>query len=209
MFLQCRKSWFDSWVGKICWRRDRLPTPVLLGFPCGSAGKESTHNVGDLGSIPGLGRSPEEGKGYPLRYSGLENSMDCIVHGLTKSQTWLRDFQSLPSPSYRNGGGLKGKASTLPRRVQLIRRWEGVTTKHSATRKQVTSSWERDWWVKTAWLCSSLRFTHSVVLFFPSLNIGVLIKLHVNIGGEVTSFEKHDNEYSGFYQDKLFIFLRF
>ena len=47
-----------------------------LGFPCGSAGKESACNVEDLGSIPGLGRSPGEGKGYPLQYSGLENSMD-------------------------------------------------------------------------------------------------------------------------------------
>ena len=62
------------------WRRDRLPTPVFLGFPCGSAGKESTCNAGDIGSIPGLGRSSGEGKGYPLEYSGLENSMDCIVH---------------------------------------------------------------------------------------------------------------------------------
>ena len=50
------------------------------GFPGGSAGKESACNVGDLGSIPGLGRSPGEGKGYPLQYSGLENSMDCRVH---------------------------------------------------------------------------------------------------------------------------------
>ena len=54
-----------------------------VDFPCGSAGKESTCNVGDLGSIPGLGRSPGEGKGYPLQYSGLENSMDCIVHGVS------------------------------------------------------------------------------------------------------------------------------
>ena len=51
---------------KICWRSDRLPTPVFLGFPCGSVGKESTYNVGDLGSIPGLGKYPEEGKVYPL-----------------------------------------------------------------------------------------------------------------------------------------------
>ena len=50
----------------------------------GSAGKESTCNAGDLGSIPGLGRSPGEGKGYPLQYSGLENSMGCIVHGVTR-----------------------------------------------------------------------------------------------------------------------------
>ena len=99
---------------------DRLPTPVFLGFPGGSDSKESVCNVGDLGSIPGLGRSPEEGLGDPLQYSwaslvaqlvknppamwetwvrslgwrspgegkdctlqysGLENSMDCIVHG--------------------------------------------------------------------------------------------------------------------------------
>ena len=63
-----------------------------MGFPCGSAGKESACNVGDLGSIPGLGRHPGEEKGYPLQYSGLENSMDCIVYGFTKSRTGLSDF---------------------------------------------------------------------------------------------------------------------
>ena len=82
----------NSWVRKIHWRRDRLPTPVFLGFPCGSVGKESACNARDLGSIPGLGRSPGEGKGYPLQYSGLENSMDCIVRGVAKNQTQLSDF---------------------------------------------------------------------------------------------------------------------
>ena len=67
-------------------------TPVFLGFPCGSAGKESTCNAGDLSLTPGLGRSLGEGNGYPLHYSGLENPMDSIVHGVTKSQTWLSDF---------------------------------------------------------------------------------------------------------------------
>ena len=67
------------------WRRDGLPTPVFLGFPCGSTGKESACNEGDLGSIPRLGRSLGEGKGYALQYSGLENSMDCIVHGVAES----------------------------------------------------------------------------------------------------------------------------
>ena len=62
------------------------------GFPCGSAGKESACNAGDLGSIPGLGRSPGERKGYPLQYSGLENSMDYTVHGVAKSWTRLNDF---------------------------------------------------------------------------------------------------------------------
>ena len=59
---------------------------------CGSAGEESTCNVGDLGLIPGLGRPPGEGKGYPLLYAGLENSMDYIVHGVTKNWTRLNDF---------------------------------------------------------------------------------------------------------------------
>ena len=66
-----------------------------MGFPCDSAGKEYARNVGDLGSIPGLGRFPGEEKGYPLQYSGLDNFMECIVHGVTKSQTRLSDFHSL------------------------------------------------------------------------------------------------------------------
>ena len=60
--------------------------------PGGSAGNESACNVGDLGLLPGLGRSSGEGNGYPLQYPGMENSMDCIVHGVTKSWTQLRDF---------------------------------------------------------------------------------------------------------------------
>ena len=67
-------------------------THITLGFPGGSDGKESACNVGDLGLIPGLGRSPGERKGYPLQYSGLENSMDCIVRGVAKSQTRQSDF---------------------------------------------------------------------------------------------------------------------
>ena len=70
-------------VGKIHWRMDRLPTPVFLGFPGGSGGKESAHYAGDLGLSPG------EGIGYPLQSSGLESSMDCIVHGVAGSQTRL------------------------------------------------------------------------------------------------------------------------
>ena len=58
-----------------------------MGFPGGSDGTESACNAGDLGSIPGLGRCPGEGEGYPLQYSGLENSMDCTVHGVAKSRT--------------------------------------------------------------------------------------------------------------------------
>ena len=63
-----------------------------MGFPCDSASKELTCNAGDQSSISELGRTPGEGKGYPLQYSGLENSMDCIVHRVAKSLTWLSDF---------------------------------------------------------------------------------------------------------------------
>ena len=67
--------------------------PVFLGFLCGSAGKESTCNVGDLGLNAESGRSPGEGKGYLLQYSGLEKSRDCIAHGVTKSWTRLSDHR--------------------------------------------------------------------------------------------------------------------
>ena len=80
------------WVWKICWRKDRLPTPVFLGSLVAKLVKNPSANVGDLGSIPGFGRSPVEGKGYPLQYSGLENSMDYTVHEVAKSWTQLRDF---------------------------------------------------------------------------------------------------------------------
>ena len=63
-----------------------------IGFPDSSVGEEPAGNAGDPGLIPGLGRSPGEGKDYPLQYSGLENSMDCIVHGVAKSQTRLSNF---------------------------------------------------------------------------------------------------------------------
>ena len=91
--LQRRRPQFDSWVRKIRWRRDRLPTPVFLGFPGGSEGKESACNAQDLGSIPGLGRSPGGGHGGPLQYSCLENPsgqrslVGCSPWGHRKSDT--------------------------------------------------------------------------------------------------------------------------
>ena len=69
---------------------------IELNWTDSSPGKESACNVGDLGSISGLGRSPGEGKGYPLQYSGLENSMDCMVRGVAKSWTRLSDFHFSP-----------------------------------------------------------------------------------------------------------------
>ena len=110
--LRCERQWV-RYCGISLPKRFYQPTNTTMessflhilsktwGFPSGSAGKESACNVADLGSIPGLGRSSGEGKGYPHQYSGLENSMDCIVHGghkelnttewpftLTFSKTW-------------------------------------------------------------------------------------------------------------------------
>ena len=86
---------WETWVrslGQEDWRRKWQPTPVFLGFPGGSEVKESAHNAGDLGSIPGSGRSPGEGNSNPLQYSCLESPMDegawwATVHGVAKSQT--------------------------------------------------------------------------------------------------------------------------
>ena len=88
---------FNSWVRKIPWRRDRLPTPVFWGFPGGSIGKDSACRAGDLSLIPWSGRSPGEGSSYPLQFSGLENSMDrgawqATTSGVSKNWTQLIDF---------------------------------------------------------------------------------------------------------------------
>ena len=84
-----------SWVGKTPWRRDRLPTPVFLGFPAGSDGKESAQSR--PGFDPWVGRSPGGGHDNPLQYSCLENRMDggdcwAAVHGVVKSRTRLSNF---------------------------------------------------------------------------------------------------------------------
>ena len=81
-----------KWTVVLKFGRKCLGLPLFLttsykGFPGGSAGKESICNAGDLGSIPGLGRSPGEGNGSPLQYSDLENSMDCIVQEVAESDT--------------------------------------------------------------------------------------------------------------------------
>ena len=109
---ECR---FNPWVGKIPWRRKWQPVPVSFfcfffcigysqfgGFPGSSDGKASDYNAGDLGLIPGSGRSPGEGNGNPLQYSCLENLMDqgawwATVHGVAKSRTRLSHFTSLHS----------------------------------------------------------------------------------------------------------------
>ena len=109
------------------------------GFLCGSPGKESAHKAGDLGWIPGLGRSPGEGKSYPLLHSGLENSMHrggwwATVHGVIKSRTRLSDFHSLaqdPEPVGRQlapswtGHGAGGRGVSALRLGAPVGRWGG------------------------------------------------------------------------------------
>ena len=77
---------------KVCWGRDRLPTPVFLGFPCGSAGKESTCNEGDLGLIPVLGRSPGEGIGYPLQHSWASVVAQLVKNPPAMRETWVQSL---------------------------------------------------------------------------------------------------------------------
>ena len=104
----------NSWVGKIRWRRDRRPTPVFLGFPGSSDGKESTCIAGDLGSIPELGRFSGKGNSYPLQYSGLENSLDCIVHrALKESDTTQRLSLSLFHVVFHNGYSIYIPSNTV------------------------------------------------------------------------------------------------
>ena len=88
--LPCRRPWFNSWIGKIHWKRDRRPTPVFLGFTGVSAGKESACNAGDLGLIPGFGRSPGGGHGNDSSILTWRIPMNreawATVHGVKKSQ---------------------------------------------------------------------------------------------------------------------------
>ena len=92
-----------------------------MGFSDGSAGKESTCNAGDLDSIPGLGRSPGEGKGYPLQYSGLENSMDYIAHRVTRSWTRLSDFEKKKRESRVTKYLLRPKLAHMPQKTILFK----------------------------------------------------------------------------------------
>ena len=99
----CRRLRFNSWVRKISWRSDRLPTPELMGFPAGSAGKESSCNAEDLGLISGLGRSPGGGRGNPAQYSCLETpqgqrSLGAYSPRVAKSRARLSNSAQQHSP---------------------------------------------------------------------------------------------------------------
>ena len=135
------------------------------GIPCGPAGKESTCNVGDLGSIPGLGRSPEEGNGYPLQYSGLENSMDCIA----KSWTRLSDLHfhftfSLEEPW----------SGYVCHSVQLLSRvWLFATPRTAAHQASLSITNSRSW-LKLLSTESVMPSNHPFLLLpsiFPSIRV--------------------------------------
>ena len=87
-----QETQFNSWVRKICWRRDRLPTPVFLGFPCDSAGKESACNAGGYGSIAGLKRSPGEGIGHPLQYSWASLAAQLLKNPPAMWEIWVQSL---------------------------------------------------------------------------------------------------------------------
>ena len=166
-----KESTYNAWdpssisgLGKICCRGDRLPTPVFLGFPGGSTGKESAWNMGDLGLIPGLGRSPGEGNDYPLQYSVLENSMDCIVHGVTKSQTQLSNFRSLTHGTLREASWNLELRSCEAHLVGLCE----------------LSSWIRDWtWAPSSESTKSQTLDHQRI---PSSCLYWFFVIHYFLG---------------------------
>ena len=118
----------------------------ILGHTCGLAGKESACNAGDLGLIPGLGRSPGEGKGYPLQSSSLENSMGCIVHGVPESWTQLSDFHfhfSLIVNLFTDGSAGKEYAAMKETLVQSLG-WEDPPEKEMARHSSIFA-WKFPW----------------------------------------------------------------
>ena len=126
---KCRRPRFDSWVWTTRWRRDRLPTPVFLGSPCGSAGKESTCNAGDQSSIPGLGRSPGEGKGYPLQYSSLENSTDSR-ESQRVGHDWATFTFKLNLATHKKNY-ISWPSGFYPTNAKLFNTWKSITVWHN------------------------------------------------------------------------------
>ena len=120
--LLVKRPWLDFWVGKIPWRRDRLPAPVLLGFPGSSDGKESTCNVGDLSSVPQLRRYPGGGHGNLLQYSCLKNphgqrSLACCWH-----ECWV-----LSQLFHSKNGPNMPLTTRKPRGVHCFKFWRCLT----------------------------------------------------------------------------------
>ena len=147
------------------------------GFSGGSDDKESTCNAGDLGWIPGLGRSPGERKGSPLQYSGLENSKDCIVHGVAKSQTQLSDstftftlgfpYSLVGKESAYNAGdpdSIPGSGRSAAEGIgyPLQYSWASLVSLFPTASSQFSDQWKllsRVWLFATPWTIQSLEFS--------------------------------------------------
>ena len=130
-----QESRFDSWVGKIHWRRDRIPTLVFLGFPCGSGGKEAACNEGHLGSTPGLGRSPGEEEGYTLQYSAWRIPWT-VVHGVAKSQTseTSKEKERVRGMSYSHSSSIFNIISHVSLTIPPLSREERIINKRYTNR---------------------------------------------------------------------------
>ena len=169
-----------------------------MGFPCGSAGKESTCNVRELGSIPGLGRSPGEQKGYALQYYGLENSMDCVVHGAAKSWTQPSNFHFQ--------AGSRTKRGSSPSR----RRLTGYSAPHAHVENHFTNEGPE---VKTTSLvesaCTSTSEAKTRTPFHHCYDLHVILCDHWDHkawpqgswepcrGGSMQGESSHDSQASG------------
>ena len=142
-----------------------------MGFPCGSAREESTCNAGDLGSVLGLGRSPEEGKGYPLQYSGLENSMDWIIHAVTKSWTQMSNFHSMNRLYF---------CSSIPDFLVTSITWKLITTFTVSLRDIIPNNWRFVSYIRFERAHSWSVFVTSQlkIMLCPKYNVRLLLSWH-------------------------------
>ena len=166
---------------RIAWRINfPQQRQLLLGFPHSSVVKASACNARDTSSIPGLGRSPGEGKGYPLQYTGLENSMDLIIHGVTKSWTWLSDFHFKPVSVISNKEVGQSWIKTEAKKSPIILDWPETISYG----KKTGNNWNFSVWIVP--LSVGRYLITDKTISVPSINID-LISLHIarylEIGG--------------------------
>jgi len=152
-------------------------------FPCGSADKESTCSEGDLGSIPGLGRSPGEVKGYPLQNSGLENSMDCIVHGGQKeSDTTERLFTSLKQCVMVLVWKFPPRSQQVATQTFLL---------YCFLLKSLSVSSKCDEWIKKLWYIQTMEYDSAIKRKASESVLMRWMNLEPIIQSEVSQKEKH------------------
>ena len=147
-----------------------------MSFPGGSAGKESTCNVEDLGLISGLGRSPREGNGYLLQYSSLENSTDCIIHWVAKSWTWLSNRSSAGDArnvgSIPGSGRSPGEGNGTPLQYSCLEN----PMDRRAWRATVCGVAKSQTWLSTSFRLKQIYF----FLFFREIYFGLYVSVHVS-----------------------------